>query len=179
MSLRWYWPSTSWRIRAFRRVISPTSQAHHALAVLFRVAQPVDARDRRHDDDIPAAHQGGRGRQPQALDLLVDLGLFLDVQVVPRHVGLRLVVIVVGDEIRDGVFREELAELGVELRRQGLVVRHDQGRFLQLLDDRGDREGLAGAGRAQQDLVLESALDAVDKLADGFRLVAGGLEGGV
>jgi hypothetical protein len=33
--------------------------------------------------------------------------------------------------------------------------------------------------RALQHLMLESALDAFDQLPDGFRLVTGGLEGGV
>ena len=50
---------------------------------------------------------------------------------------------------------------------------------LQLLNDRGDRKGLAGAGGAQQNLVLQAALDAFDQLSNGFRLIAGGLEGGV
>ena len=77
-------------------------------------------------------HQRGGGRQAQALDLLVDLGVFLDVQVVARHIGFRLVVIVVGDEVLDRVLGEELLELGVELGCQGLVVRHDQRRLLQL-----------------------------------------------
>jgi hypothetical protein len=49
----------------------------------------------------------------------------------------------------------------------------------QLLDDRGDRECFASSCRAQQDLVFESVVDAFDKLPDGFRLVAGGLEGSV
>ena len=179
MSLRSYWPSTSWRMQGIAPVDLTDLQVDHAFAVLLRVAQPVDARDRGHDDDIPAAHQGGGGRQAQALDLLVDIGFLLDVQVMAGHVGLRLVVVVVGDKVLDRVFREELLELGVELRRQGLVVRHDQGRLLQLLDDRGHREGLTGAGGAQQDLVFQSALDAFDQLSDGFRLVAGGLEGGI
>ena len=72
----------------------------------------------------------------------------------PGHVGFRLVVIVVGDKIGDRVLREELLELGIQLGRQGLVVGHDQGRFLDLLDHRSDRKGLAGTGRAEQDLVL-------------------------
>ena len=55
---------------------------------------------------------------------------------------------------------------------------HDEGWFLNLLDDRGYGERFAGAGCAEQDLVLESALDAFNKQTDGFRLVAGGLEGG-
>ncbi len=53
---------------------------------------------------------------------------------------------------------------------------HDQGGHLQLLDDRGNGECLAGSGRAQQHLILHSLADAVHKLNDGFRLVAGWLK---
>jgi hypothetical protein len=55
---------------------------------------------------------------------------------------------------------------------------HDQGWFLNLLDDRGDCECFAGAGGAEQYLVLEVPLDSIHELADGFRLVTGWLEGG-
>src|SRR6185369_13501837 len=42
----------------------------------------------------------------------------------------------------------------------------------------GDREGLAGAGRPQECLVLQALAQAVDEAIDGLGLVAGGLEGG-
>ena len=106
----------------------PLLQVDHHPAVLLRVAQAVDARDRGDDDHILARHQGGGGSQAQALDLLVDVGLFFDVQVVAGDVGFRLVVIVVGDEVFDRVLGEELLELGVQLGSQGLVVRHHQRR---------------------------------------------------
>jgi hypothetical protein len=53
---------------------------------------------------------------PQAVYVLVDLGVLLDERVGPRDVGLGLVVVVVGDEVLDGVVREELGELVRELR---------------------------------------------------------------
>ena len=56
------------------------------------------------------------------VDLFVDGGVFLDVHVGLGDVGLRLVVIVVADEVLHRVVREELLELAVELGRQGLVV---------------------------------------------------------
>ena len=42
----------------------------------------------------------------------------------------------------------------------------------------GHGEGLAGAGDAEQDLVLLSGIEADDKFADGSGLVALGLVGG-
>ena len=157
----------------------PAFQVDHHPAVRLRVADAVDAGDGCDDDDILARHQRGGGCQAQALDLLVDIGVFFDVQVVARHVGFRLVVIVVRDEVLDGVFREEFFELGVELGCQGFVVRHDQRRFLELLDHRGNGEGLAGAGGAEQYLLLIASPDTFHKLPDGLGLVAGGFERGV
>ena len=68
--------------------------------------------------------------------------------------------------------REELLELAVELRRQRLVVRQHQRRALHVLDDVGDREGLARAGDAEQRLVRQARLEAVDELRDRLRLIA-------
>jgi hypothetical protein len=54
----------------------------------------------------------------------------------------------------------------------------DEGRALGRLDDLGDRQGLAGAGCAKQDLVAHALLDAIAQAFDGLGLVAGGLERG-
>ena len=44
----------------------------------------------------------------EALDLVVDRRVLLDVGVGLRDIGLWLVVVVIGDEVLDGVAREEL-----------------------------------------------------------------------
>ena len=99
----------------------------HAVVGLGR-AEAVDARHAGHDQDVAALEQRPRRRQPHAVDLVVGRGLLLDVGVGGRHVGLGLVVVVVADEVLDGVVRKEAPELLVELRRQGLVVDHHQRR---------------------------------------------------
>ena len=111
----------------------PAAKAdHHRLVVVGR-AQAVDARHAGHDDHVLAAHQRAGGGQPQAVDLLIDRGVFLDVDVALRDVRLGLVVVVVADEIVDRVVREEFLELAIELSGQRLVVRQDQRRPLQRL----------------------------------------------
>ncbi|MCY1245372.1 hypothetical protein D9M72_585200 [compost metagenome] len=110
--------------------------------------------------------------------MVVDRGIFLDEGVRGRHVGFGLVVVVIGNEILHRVVREERLELPVQLRRQGLVRRQHQRRALHLGDHVGDAESLARAGHTEQRLVRQPGLDALDHQADGFRLIAGGLETG-
>ncbi len=145
-------------------------------AVLLGRAEAVDARHRGHDDDVPALEEG-RGRlEAEPVDLLVDVGVLLDVGVGDRNVGLGLVVVVVAHEVLDGVLGEERAELREELRREGLVVGHDERRPVERGDDVRHREGLAGARDAEEGLVPVPALDALDQLGDGLPLIALGLE---
>ncbi len=109
------------------------------------------------------------------IDLLVDVQFLLDIGVGTRDVGLRLVIVVVGDEVLDRVVGKEAAKLAVELGRQRLVGREDEGRPLGGLDHFGHGEGLAGAGDAEQHLVALIRRDALDQLVDRGRLVALGL----
>jgi len=62
------------------------------------------------------------------VDLVVDERVLLDVGVRLRDVRLRLVVVVVRDEVLDRVLREEGAELAEELRGECLVRGDDERR---------------------------------------------------
>ncbi len=124
---------------------------------------------------LPLEHRPGRG-QPHPIDLLVDGRFFLDVGIGGRDVGLGLVVVVIADEVLDGVLREEPAELLVELRGQRLVVDHHEGGPVDRLDDLGHREGLAGSRHAQQHLAEIPPVEPLDQLGYGARLVPFQLE---
>jgi hypothetical protein len=112
----------------------------------------------------------------QPVDLFVDRGVLLDVEIPARDVRLRLVVVVVGDEVLDRVVGEERPELVAELGGERLVVRHDQRRALDALDDAGHRHGLARAGGAQQGDHAVAVGQRLGRLVDGARLVGGGSE---
>ena len=148
---------------------------HHAVVGLGR-PQAVDARHAGDDDDVAPFEERPRGREPHAVDLVVDRRFFLDVRVAGRHVGFRLVVVVVADEVLDGVLREEPAKFLEELRRQRLVVRHHQRRPVHGGDDARHGEGLAGPGDAEQHLVLVAPLQPFDQLGHGAHLVTAELE---
>ena len=94
--------------------------------------------------------QRARGGVTEPIDLVVDRAVLLDVRVGRRDVRLGLVIVVVGDEVLDAIAREELAELGRELRGQRLVGREHERGPLRLRDHVGDREALARAGDAER-----------------------------
>ena len=81
-------------------------------------------------------------------------------------------IAVVRDEILDRVVGEKIAELTVQLRREGFIGRQDQRRSLNGLDDVGDGKGLAGTRDAEQGLVRETRLQAIDQRLDRLRLIA-------
>ena len=147
------------------------------LEVVGRVADTVDARDAADDDGVTSLQQRLGGRQAQLLDVLVDGGILLDEEITLRHIGFRLVIVVVRDEVLDGIFRKEVAHLGVELRRQGLVGCQHQRRPPQPGDDVGHGVGLARTRHAQQRLERQAILHALDQRVDGAGLIAGRREG--
>ena len=150
--------------------VAALEHQHQAVVLLGR-AKAEDAGHAGHDDRVAPAEQGRRGGVAQALDLLVDRGVLLDVEVGARDVRLGLVVVVVRDEVLDRVVREELAELVAELGRQRLVVGDHEGRALDLLDREGHRRGLARAGDAEQRLEAVAAVDALRERVPGLVLV--------
>ena len=70
---------------------------------------------------------------------------------------------------------EELLELVEERGGEGLVVGENERGAVELGDDLGHGEGLAGAGDAEQHLILFAGFGALDQFADGGGLVALGL----
>ena len=128
---------------------------------------------------ILAARQGSQSR-PGARRSIFSLigGVFFDVDVaLARNVGFGLIVVVIADEIMDGVVWEKALELLVELGGQRFVVREDERRFAEPLDDVGGGEGFAAAGDAEQSLAILARQEAGGQLFDGRGLIAGGLEG--
>ena len=146
--------------------------------VLGGRAQAVDARDGGDDEHVPPRHQRAGRRVAELVYLVVDVRLLLDIRVGRGDVRLRLVVVVVGDEVLDGVLGEEVAELLGQLGCERLVGRDDERGLLDGLDGLGHGVRLAGAGDAEEGLVAHAAAYAVGEPVDGLRLVAARLEVG-
>ncbi len=152
-------------------LLSLLQEQQHAVVGLGRT-QAVDAAHRSHDDAVAPLEQRLGCRKPQLIELVVDRRFLLDVDVAGGNVRLGLVIVVIGDEVFDRVVREKRLELVIELGRQRLVVRQDERRTVQVLDDLGHRKRLARAGDAQQHLVLLAIKRAASERLDSGPLIA-------
>src|SRR5262249_50631682 len=106
----------------------PLLEHEEHTVVGFRRAETVNATDARYDHAIaPLEKRPGR-RETKLVELIVDGGFFFDVDVARGDVSFGLVVIVVTDEVFDGVRRKERLEFLIKLRRERLVVRQHECR---------------------------------------------------
>ncbi len=146
-------------------------QQQHAV-VGFRRAEAVDAGHGGDDDGVAALEERAGSGKAELVQLLVDGGFFLDVEVAGGNVGFRLVIVVIRHKILDRVVGEELLELVEELGGEGFVMGEDESGAVEVLDHLGHGEGFAGAGDAEQDLMLLAGLDAGEEFLDGAALIA-------
>jgi hypothetical protein len=65
----------------------------------------------------------------------------------------------------------------VQLRGEGLIVRENERGAIRSFDDLSHRESFAGAGDAEQNLMLVAGLNSMNKLGDGGGLIAAWLVG--
>ncbi|CCX41509.1 unknown [Clostridium sp. CAG:1024] len=125
--------------------------------VFFRIAERVNAGYGRHDDDVSALVQRTGRAVAQLVDLVVDVHGLFNVGVRRGDICLRLVIVVIRNEVLHSGIRKKLLELGAELCGERLVVRDDERGLLHALDDLRHGEGLAAAGHAEQHLRFVAA----------------------
>ena len=68
--------------------------------------------------------------EAQAFNVLVDARVFGNIGVGLRNIGFRQIVVIITDEIFDGIVRQKRFEFTVKLRRQRFVVRKHQSRAM-------------------------------------------------
>ena len=124
--------------------------------------------------DIVAFQQRARRRMAHAVDLLVDHRVFFDIGVGLRDIGFGLVIIVIADEIFDGVIGEKRFHFPIQLRRQCFVGRENQRGSLQSLDHMRDGKSLARTRDAEQNLIAFARIQAARQSLYRLRLISGG-----
>ena len=101
------------------------AQGHHHVLIFVRAAQAVDTGYAGHHHHIPPLRQGDGSRQAKLIDLIVDRGILCYISIRGRHIGLRLVIVIIGHKIFYRIFREKFLELAIELPGQSLIVGYD------------------------------------------------------
>ncbi len=149
-----------------------------AMIGLWR-AKPVNTGNRSDDQNITPGQQTARSTMPQLINLLVDRGILLNVGVCRGNVSFRLVVVVIRNEILDGIIREEFLEFTVKLGSQGFIRRKNQSWSLNLHHHVGHGKGFAGTGNPKENLVEVATANTLDQLSDGLRLIPLWLEVGL
>ena len=147
------------------------AQGHDHFVIRLGLANTVDGRHRGHDDHVASLQNALGARQAHLLNMLVNCAVFFDEQIALRHIGFRLVIVVIADEIFHRIVRKKLTKLAVQLRRQCLVVCKHNRRAAQPGNHIGHGEGLARAGDAQEGLKHFAVIHTFDQLVNRLRLV--------
>ena len=150
------------------------AQGHHHLVVTFRFADAVNGRDRGHHNHIASLQNTLGAAQPQLLNVLIDGAVFFNEEVTLGHIGLRLVIVVITDEILHSVARKKLTKLAVKLRSQCFVGGKHNGRPSQTRDHIGHGESFARTRHAQKGLKNFTIIHPLDQLINCLRLIACG-----
>jgi len=90
------------------RNLLPFFEHQQHAVVGFGRAQAIDAAHAGDNHAVAALEQALGGGKAQLVELVVDGGFFFDVDVTRRNVGLGLVVVVIADEVFDGVRGKKL-----------------------------------------------------------------------
>ena len=128
------------------------AQRNDEFAVIFRVAQAIDAGHGCNDNDVAPFKEAHRSRMAQFIDFIVDRRVFFNICIGRSNIRFRLIVIIVTDKVSHFVIREERLEFTAKLGSQCLVVGNDQRRFLHGFNDLGHGERLARPRGPEQDL---------------------------
>ena len=79
----------------FPTLLHTRSDGHHHTQIVLRAAQAIDTGHRRHYNNVPTFHQRSSSRKAQFINLFVNRRVFCNISISLRHIGLRLVIIVV------------------------------------------------------------------------------------
>ena len=147
-------------------------QSHHHLVVALGLANAVNGRHRGHNDHIAPLKNALRTAQTHLLNVFIDGAVFLDEKVALGHIGFRLVVVVVANEVLHSILGKKLPKLAVQLSGQCLVGRKNNGRAAKPCNRIGHGESLAGARHAKQCLKHLAIAHPLHQLLDRYRLVS-------
>ena len=152
------------------------AQTDDHAAVINGIAQRVNAGDTRHNNHVAAFRKCRRSGMAETVNLIIDCAVFFNIGICRRNIGLRLIIVVVADEILHRIVREKAAHLSTDLAGQCFVWFQNKGRTVASGNDVCHGESFAGAGNAEKRLCLIPGLQSFYQRINRLRLVSGGLK---
>ena len=111
---------------------------------------------------------------PESIDFFIDRRFFFDIGSGFYDECFGLVIVIVADEIVDGIFWKKLLELLGELRCEGFIVSEDECWSLTSRDNIGHRKSFPRTSHPEERLILISGIYRSHEFPDGMRLISGG-----
>ena len=136
-----------------------TADRHHHGLILLRVAEGVDTRNAGNDDNVTAFSDSGGSGMAELIYLVINGAVLFDINVLARHIGFRLIIVIVGHEIFHGIVRKKLLELRAKLSGKYLIMGKHQRRTVYPSNNVCHSKGLAGTCNAHKGLFSHAAFD--------------------
>ena len=112
----------------------------------------------------------------QLVNLVINRAVLFNISIGCRDICFGLIIIVIRNEIFNGVFGKEFLKLAAELRRKSFVVGKNKGWLINLFNNVCHCKGFTRACNAHKGLFLIAVQNALNKRVNSFRLVARRLE---
>ena len=91
--------------------------------IFMRITQTKDRRYRSNDNHVITLKQRTGSAMPQFINLIINGTVFFNISVRARHIGFRLVIIVIRHEVLNRVMWEKLLKLTIQLTSQRFIMR--------------------------------------------------------
>ena len=120
-----------------------TADRHHHGLILLRVTKGVDTRNAGNDNNVTAFSDSGGSGMSELIYLVINGAVLFDINVLARHIGFRLIIVIVGHEIFHGIVRKKLLELRAKLSGKYLIMGKHKRRAVYPCDNVCHSKGLA------------------------------------
>src|SRR4051812_13819311 len=93
--------------------------ANDPVFIISRIAHTVDTTYGSNNDYISSSTKQTTGcSQPELIKFCINAKIFFNVYITYRHIRFGLIVIIIGNEVFNSIFRKELSEFTVKLCNQ-------------------------------------------------------------
>ena len=147
------------------------SQRDYHFFVIKRVTDRINTRYGRNDNNISTLRQSRRCTVTKFVDFVIYSTVFFDISIGRRHISLRLIVVIIRNEILNCIFRKKFLKLGAKLCRKCFVMSQNKCRSVDFFNDICHCKSLARTCNAHKSLLFVASQNALCKFFNRLWLV--------